>query len=119
MLAGGPDPLLPGDVVLVARVPGDVVDGPGALAASRVGLVVAPVDVAVAGPEDVFMVALVVEAEDVDEQLPRRLGVLRVGPRPLDALDGVLGGDARMLRDERRVAVGVALQLEREPVVVG
>src|SRR3954449_1048199 len=92
--AGPGDALLPGDVLVVARVPGDVVHGAGALHAALVGGVVAPVEVAFVAFEAVLAVGDLVEAEDLGQQPAVGVQAARVvGSRAVDAEDRVFGRD--------------------------
>ncbi len=89
----------PGGVVLVARGPGDVVDGAGPLQAALGGRGIVRVRRAalLAGEHGVR-----VEAEPV-EQRPRAVGVERVRAHAVEALQRMLGRDAGRLGDQRRV----------------
>src|SRR4051794_41943342 len=75
------------------------------MTAGRRRSVIGPVEVTRRAGEPVAAGALVGEAERVGEEALLDVLVDAVGARPPDALDGVLGGDLRVERNERRVAV--------------
>src|SRR4051794_41693164 len=88
------------------------------MTAGRRRSVIGPVEVTRRAGEPVAAGALVGEAERVGEEALLDVLVDAVGARPLDASDGVLGGDLRVAGNERRVAVLRRDELEVQAVVV-
>lgn len=110
------DTLLPMHMVLVMRMPGDVVHGPGPRDPVPRRDVIAPMEVPLITIEAVLAVLELGEPERLRQQLAVGLEAPRdIGPGALNAEDGVLGGHLGMVGAQRRIVAVGDDQLKRSP----
>src|SRR5947209_16269392 len=118
--SGLADPLLPGQVVLVSRGPGDVVHRAGALPTGLLRwLLVGPAELPLLAVEPVFASCHRGEPERSGHQGIGGGGAGIECPCALDSGDRVLGRDLRMYGTQWWVAAAGHTQLELQTVVVG